>query len=222
MSVEYIYPYFTSFYIQSQPTTVEVGTTLSGPKTFIWSIASNSGSVSTIDLYDDTVGSTLLSNTPNDGTQAQTITSIQLNSNGSTQTWHGIGHDANSTGTPNFNSSSFSVVSRFILFYGPVAAHVVDSTTARALPSSQYYLGGGAVTLNTGITYSKFDIVLPLGSVVTNVLDTDVNATITDQYINQGSIIIVDAGGTNRTYTLFTMTQAIPYTSNHHHVITFS
>src|SRR5690606_29274357 len=106
IALEYVNPVFSSFTISGQPTTVEVGTTLSGSKTFNWGITLNSGIVPTIDIYDNTAGATLLAGTTNDGTQSQAITTIQLNSNGATQSWKGIGNNSNGA---NFNSGNFVV-----------------------------------------------------------------------------------------------------------------
>src|SRR5690606_13974176 len=53
-AIDYINPVFNSFSISGQSTTIEVGTTLSGSRTFTWSITQNSGTVPTIDIYDIT------------------------------------------------------------------------------------------------------------------------------------------------------------------------
>ena len=42
-AIEYINPAYSAFSITGQPTTDEVGVTLSGSKTFTWTIAANSG-----------------------------------------------------------------------------------------------------------------------------------------------------------------------------------
>jgi hypothetical protein len=220
-AIAYIDPVFTSFSVSGQSTTIEVGTTLSGSKTFTWGIAVNSGTVPTIDIYDITAGSTLVSGTTNDGSQAATITTIQLNSNGATQSWRGIGNNTSPAGT--FNSSSFTVTSRFYRFFGPNTTTPANSAEVRALSSSAFYTGSTTFILNTGSTETKFVIVLPPGVTITQVLDLDaLNANITSEYILLGTINVLDAGGTNRSYNLYEMNIGAPYSSNHQHSVTIS
>lgn len=216
----YVNPAFASF-SNNQTTPVEVGTTLSGSKTFTWSITLNSGAVSFIDLYDNTAASTLLSNTANDGTQAQTITTIQLNSSGATQSWKGILHDTNVV--QDINSSNYVITSWFYRFYGPTSAEPTNSATVRALPSSAFVTGGGSFTLATGSTETIFMVCLPPGRSITSVVDqTALNADITSSYVLQSSINVLDAGGTNRAYVIYKMTIGVPYASSHNHLVTFN
>lgn len=215
----YINPVFTSFSVSGQATTVEVGTTLSGSKTFTWAITVNSGVVPTIDIFDNTASSTLLAGTPNDGTQAVTITTIQLNSNGATQSWKGVGNNTSPSGT--FNSSNFVVTSRFLEFYGASSSTPTNSAQVRALPTNGFYTTGNTFTLNTGTSLSKFDVALPPGVSITQVIDLDaLNANITSQYVNTSTIGVLDAGGTSRSYTLFEMNNGSAYSINHRHQIT--
>lgn len=216
---EYIQPVFTAFSVSGQSTTIEVGTTLSGSKTFTWSITAGSGVVNTIDIYDITAASTLVSGTPNDGSQAATITTIQLNSNGATQSWRGIGNNSSPAGT--FNSSAFTVTSRFYRFYGPTAANPTNSAEVRALSSSAFHTGATTFTLNTGTTQTKFAVALPPGVTISQVIDLDaLNANITSEYVLTGTVNVTDAGGTSRSYNLYVMTIGAPYASDHRHSIT--
>jgi hypothetical protein len=218
-AIEYINPVFNSFSISGQATTVEVGTTLSGSQTFIWSITQNSGLVNTIDLYDNTANATLLAGTINDGTQAQTITTIQLNSNGATQSWKGIGNNSLPAGT--FNSSNFVVIARFLRFFGPASASPSNSATVRALPSNAFHTGATTFSLNTGSTLTKFVVALPPGVTISSVIDIDaLSANITSQYVLTGTINVLDAGGTNRAYNIYEMNIGSPYSSSHQHSIT--
>src|SRR6478609_1414764 len=217
----YIQPVFTSFSITGQATTVEIGTTLLGSKTFTWSINPGSGVVATIGLYDNTAAADLLASTSNDGTKTQLINTIQLNTNGATQSWKGIGHNTSPVG--DFNSINFVVTARYILFYGASLATPTNSAQVRALPSSGFYTGAATLTLNTGTTLKKFDVALPPGSSITQVIDIDaLNAVITSQYVNTGTVSVTDAGGTARTYTLYEMNTGVPYSTNHRHQITIN
>lgn len=215
----YVDPVFTAFSVSGQSTTVEVGTTLSGSKTFTWSITANSGSVSTIDIYDNTAAATLVSGTANDGSQGATITSKQLNSNGATQSWKGIGNNSSPSGT--FNSSNFTVTSRFYRFYGPESSEPESSAEVRALPSSAFHTGATTFTLNTGDTESTFYVALPPSVTISSVVDLDaLNAVITSEYVLIGTISVDDAGSTARTYNLYGMTLGVPYSTSHRHSIT--
>jgi len=221
IAIEYIFPTWNSFSITGQATTVEVGTTLSGSKTFTWSINNNSGIVTTIDLYDNTAAATLLAGTPNDGSQAQTITTIQLNSNGATQSWKGIANNVSPAGT--INSSNFVVTSRFYYFYGPSASSPANSAAVRALPSSAFRIGATSFTLNTGTTLTKFVVALPPSITISSVIDTSaLNANITSDYVLTGTVNVLDAGGTNRSYNIYEMNIGAPYASSHAHLITIS
>lgn len=220
-AIEYIPPVFTSFSVSGQATTVEIGTTLSGSKTFTWSITDNSGEVNDIDIFDITDNSTLIAGTPNDGTQSVSINTIQLNSNGATQQWRAIAHDS-ITGN-NINSSTFTVTARYYRYFGPSAVEPVDSASVKSLPSSAFQTGTGNFTLNTGTTETNFYVALPPGYSISQVIDLDaLNANITAQYVNLGTITVLDAGSTGRSYTLYGMTVGVPYSSNHRHQITIS
>lgn len=218
-AIEYLAPVFSAFSVTGQATTVEVGTTLSGSKTFTWTITLNSGTVATIDIYDNTAAATLLAGTANDGSQAQTITTIQLNANGSTQSWKGIGHDTGGSG--DFNSANFVVTSRFFRFFGPAAASVTNSAQVRALSSSAFQTGAGAFNLDTGTSLTKFIVALPPGVTIVSVIDLDaLDADITSEYVAQAPINVLDAGGTNRAYNIYEMNIGVAYSSSHRHQIT--
>jgi hypothetical protein len=215
----YVDPAFSAFSISGQSSTVEVGTTLSGSKTFTWTLSANSGVVSTIDLYDITAGATLLAGTANDGSQAQTITTIQLNANASTQSWRGIANNTSPVGT--VNSSAFTVTSRYYRFYGPSASLPTTSAEVRALPSSAFHTGSTTFTLETGTAETKFIVALPPGVTISSVVDVDaLNAVITSEYVLTGTISVTDAGGTSRIYNLYQMSVGAAYSTSHSHSIT--
>ena len=50
-AIEYIAPSWSSFSIAGQAVTVEIGTIISGSKTFTWGLNQNSGVISGIDIY---------------------------------------------------------------------------------------------------------------------------------------------------------------------------
>lgn len=217
IALEYVNPVFTSFSV-SQPSTVEVGTTLSGIKTFTWGITVNSGNIPTVDLFDNTAGVTLLAGTPNDGTEPQTIATIQLNGDGSIQSWKAIGNNTLPVGT--INSSNFVVTSRYVRWWAPVAAYPVNAgdgvanrAYALALPNSAFKTpGSNTFLLQTGVVQNRFIVLLPPGVTIVSVIDlTNANTNITPSFI-LSPITINDAGGTARSYNMYQYTNAIPYT----------
>jgi hypothetical protein len=218
-AVAYISPIYTSFTVVSQPTTVEVGTTITGSKLFNWAITVNSGVVPTIDIVDNTGTIILLAGTPNDGTQTVTVTTRQLNSNGATQSWSGLGNNTSPAGT--FPSGNFVVTARFYRFYGPASASVGSSADVRALPASAFQTGAGTFNLLTGTSLTKFIVALPTSVTITSVVDLDaLSAVITSEYVFQGTLNVLDAGGTNRVYNIYEMNVGSPYSTSHRHAIT--
>lgn len=222
-AIEYINPAFSSFSISGQSTTVEVGTIMSGSKTFTWSITTGSGVVSTLDIKDVTSGSTILANTSNDGSQAITLPlAYQLNSNGVSNSYKGTLHDTG-TVTQDIDSSLFNITSRFIKFYGASSTSPLNSTDVRALASNAFQTSGNVFNLNTGASLIKFVVALPPGITISSVIDLDaLNTDITSQYILTGTINVLDAGSTNRSYNIYEMNIAIPYSVTHRHQITTS
>lgn len=217
----YVNPIFNSFSV-SNAQTVEVGTTLSGSKTFSWGINVNSGTISGVDLYDITAASTLLAGTPNDGTEARTITTIQLNSNGATQSWRAIGNDTGG-GPATFNSNSYTVTGRYFRFFGPVSSSPANSASVLAISAGTFHTGATTLTLNTGNTQTKFIVALPPSVTISSVIDvTALNAVITSSYVLTGTINVLDAGGTNRSYNIYEMNIGAPYSTSHNHSITTS
>ncbi len=219
IALEYINPAFSSFSVTGQATTIEVGTTLSGNKTFTWGINVGSGTVPTIDLYDNTAAATLLAGTPNDGTQVQAITNIQLNADGSTQSWKGIANNTAPPGT--INSGNFVVTSRFFRFWAPVAAYpanpldgAANRTYALALSNAFKTPGANTFVMPTGTVQNRFIVLLPPGVTLVSVIDlTNANTNITASFL-LSAITINDAGGTARNYNMYQYTNAIPYSSS--------
>jgi len=221
IATDYIVPAFTSFSVASQDSTVEVGTLLTGIKTFNWAITDNSGTVAIIDIYDITDSSDLETDIANTGTKITTLTDITLNSNGSTQQWRGVGTDSTPDPDADVNSATVTVTSRYKRFYGNSATSATTSALVRALPTSEFQTGSDEFTLWTGTVQSKFIVALPPDVTITEVVDTDaLYAVLTDEYVLQGTVAVDDIGGTPRTYNVYEMSMAIPYEGTHRHVIT--
>jgi hypothetical protein len=154
-----------------------------------------------------------------DGSEVLTITTNQLNTEGETQVWRAEGTN---TETDGFTSSSRTTRARYFRFYGPSAASPTNSAEVRALSDSAFQTSNSQTfTLNTGDTLTKYVVALPPGRTISEVIDLDaLSANITANYVLQGTINVLDAGGTNRAYNLYEMNNAVPYSSNHRHQIT--
>lgn len=76
--VEYLLPTFSAFSMSGEAVTVEVGTTISGSKTFLWT-TTNSGNVQTnsIAVRDETNATDLATGLANDGSEPIVVTSVQ-------------------------------------------------------------------------------------------------------------------------------------------------
>lgn len=219
LTVTYINPSFTSFNVTGQPQTVEWGTTLTGSETFTWAINVGSGTVLTVDIFDNTANATLFAGAPNNGSKLQAITTILLNTNGASQSWKLIGNNTGNATT--FNSPNFVVTARPIDFYGATSATPTTSAQVRALPQNGFYSGATNLILNTGSTLIKFGVALPPGSTITAAIDLDAsNANV--NYVLVGTINVTDAAGALRVYNYYEANIASPYSSNHRHQISIS
>jgi hypothetical protein len=117
-------------------------------------------------------------------------------------------------------SSSSTVNFVDLIFYGPTATGPTNSAVVRGLPSKIFVDGSNPFNLNTNTTERIFSVAMPNSLTVSEVLDLDaLNANITANYL-QSSFSVADYTGNLSTYNVYTMTNAIPYTSNHRHQIT--
>ena len=118
------------------------------------------------------------------------------------------------------NSSTVTVSLLNTIFYGPSEFKPVDATGVRNLTGKSFVDSSNPFNLETGSNYKNFTVAMPASHTVTEVLDLDaLNANITANYV-LSSFDIVDGGGTAINYNVYTMSNAIPYTSNHRHRIT--
>lgn len=213
--VPFVAPVFNSFAVTGLSNTVEVGNTLSGSKTFTWTTTANSGTITTIDIFDNTASANLVTGLSNTGSTSHSVTTNQLNTNGASQSWKAVGHYTGG-GSGTMNSSNFVTTGRYFDFWGPSPASVTNSSTVRALPSSQFQLAGNSFTLNTGTSLTKFIICLPPSVTLVSVIDNSaLGANITASFIAQSNINVLDAGSTNRSYNIYEFNVGSPYGSSH-------
>ena len=220
IALEYVNPVFGGFSFAPSAQTVEVGTILSGAKTFAWNMQINSGVVPTIDIFDITAGTVLLAGTPNDGNQLLTITTKQLTATGQSQSWRGIGNNISPVST--FNSNPFTITAFYKVFFASVAVVPTNSSEVRVLANSRFTNSGNVFNLDSGLINKTFCLVIPALNNLVSVVDLDaLNANLTSSYI-LSYIQVADASGALVNYKLYTMSQAIPYPSNHRHQITIN
>ena len=152
-----------------------------------------------------------------DGSQLTGITNITLNSNGATQSWRMEGVNTNTVG---FNSTNVVSTGRYYRFYGASSSAPTNSAQVRALPSSAFQTANAnTFTLNTGTVEQNFYVALPPSITISAAIDLDAfNAPM--PYILSGTVSVLDAGATSRTYNLYALTLGAPYASNHRHEIT--
>jgi len=106
----------------------------------------------------------------------------------------------------------------YSIFYGPSATAPTNSTGVRALGTAIFTTGQNPYVLDTGNTDSIFTSAMPSSLFIAEVLDIDaLNANITNNYI-KSTFNIDDAGGNPVSYNVYTLTNAIPYASNHRHI----
>lgn len=218
--VVYQSPMAINFYSSDYQAEVEVGTTITGLKTFYWTIlhpeniTANSGSI-----INGITNSALVSGF---APINNTITNVAVNTYklgvGERQEWF---LRALNTNGISLNSNVLTTRAYFKRFYGSTTAVVTDSTTARNLPYSAFQIANASTFILNTNTDKIFTVLLPPGVTISAVLDLSAsNVNITSQYILKGTISVNDIGGTSRTYNHYEMTQAVAYSTNHQHQIT--
>jgi len=119
-------------------------------------------------------------------------------------------------------SSTKTINFLFYIFYGPVSSAPLTSNDVRAIVNKIFTDGSNPFELNTGSTLKDFTVAMPNTLSISQVLDLDaLSANITASYVNN-PFNVNDAGGTAVSYNVYTMSNAVPYASNHRHEVTRS
>ena len=217
IAAEFLSPSFSSFSM-GVTALVEVGTTLSGLKNASWG-TSQSANVATnsIEISQTSPSSVLATGLANDGSESIDIGTIQRTSEG-TFTWRIELTNIQGSTTSKTTLSRWS----YIQFYG-IGTTPTNSSEVRGLGNQRFNNSSNNFTLNTGNVETTFIVALPPGKSISSVKDLDaLDLVITNQYNNIGTVVVDLQEGEQATYTIFAMTQAIAYTSNHRHSITLS
>ena len=119
-------------------------------------------------------------------------------------------------------SSTKTINFLFLIFYGPLSSAPTTSAGVRAIANKIFTDGSNPFNLNTGSTLKDFTVAMPNTLSISQVLDLDaLSANITASYVNN-PFNVEDAGGTNVAYNVYTMSNSVPYASNHRHEVTRS
>ena len=119
-------------------------------------------------------------------------------------------------------SSTKTISFLFLIFYGPLSAAPTTSNEVRAIATQIFTDGSNPFNLNTGSTLKDFTVAMPNTLSISQVLDLDaLSANITASYVNN-PFNVNDAGGTAVAYNVYTMSNSVPYSSNHRHEVTRS
>ena len=213
----FVAPTFSAFSITGQATTIEVGTDLSGNKTFTWATTNASNiSPNTIQISNQTDAQVLATGLANDGSEVLNIGTV------ATATPRTINFQIQATNTQsnNFNRL-FSVVTRRRQFFGSASAIPANSAQVRALASNNFD-NVNVFTLATGTTNVNFVVAIPATKSITSVIDLgNLNLDVTSQYVLiNSSFTVNDIAGNAQTYKLYAMTLSAPYPTSTNHQIT--
>lgn len=130
--------------------------------------------------------------------------------------------EANTITAGTVNSNTLNYRGYRAVFYGSHPTKNTVSNTIRTNLTKRLENSGNSFVLNTGNANTKFQLWLPNGKNLVSVVDLDaLNANITSSYVSEAKQV-ADANGTLINGTLYTMSQAVPYASNHRHQITIS
>jgi len=117
---------------------------------------------------------------------------------------------------------TYTILYKHVIFYGSSASAPANSAAVRALQNKRFNDEGNTFVLNTGSTEKIFTVAMPSTNSLVEVLDLDtVYANLTANYV-MSTFNVNDGGGTPVAYKIYTLSNAIPYSSNHRHQITIA
>lgn len=218
IALEYVAPVFTSFTIPSLTNIVEVGTTLSGTKTFNWAITQNSGIVETFGIYDNKTDAFLDTGISGNTVDLAIVTNL-MNTEGEIQNWKVVGDNTAVGHIGTIDSFPYTVTARYKRWWGACDVEPTDRASALTLPNSGFQTSAvNNFILNTGTTKLKMVVLLPPGRIIDFVYDATNNASITSSYIFS-TVNINDANGVPRTYNKYVLSLGSAYNPSAEHVI---
>jgi len=120
------------------------------------------------------------------------------------------------------NKQSKTIIFDNMIFYGTSNITPTGTTEVRNLTNKVFNTNTNTITLQTGTIDKTFSVAVPENKTIISVFDQNaMYVDLTNNYVlNQ--ILVEDAGGNASLYNVYTMRNAIPYSSSHNHIITFS
>lgn len=216
IAIEYLFPSITSFSMSGQATTVESGTSLTGNKTFSFSISNagstgNAGNVSpdTLSIYQQTV--LIGSEFPVSSPVSVAITPVNLTGNGTVYSWYAT---AVNTQSNIFQSNTYSITSRYKMFYGNVTPTTTNLTGAPTTSSEvRALINNNTFALTqtlSGIVISStraFSIAIPTFRNLYSVTSQPSGEILTLNFMANTTVVsVADASGTAfNNYNVYTM-----------------
>jgi hypothetical protein len=177
--VPYLSPAFSSFIISGQSTTVEVGTSISGTKTFTWG-TTNSGNVAvnTIVIRDETGTTDLVTGSANDATEAVGVGTVTKTTPAS-HVWRIKGTDTDPGGAVEF-TRDFTVTWMWRKHWGTSTSTTLDEAAILALTSSALDsdFEGDLSFAAGGYKYLVYDDDLGAPTALTGFKDTATNLSV--------------------------------------------
>lgn len=219
IAFEYLLPSFTSFGI-TQTTPIEVGTVISGNKNFTFAfqypenIENNSISIIDVTNSNTVIGSGLSKTSPvtaNIGNISKTAVA--------THQWRA---SAVNTQSNTIQSALATVTWNFRYFRGAVSAIPADGAALRTtMLSNSIISNGNTFSFTTGTTLKDFVIAIPNHKTLVEAKNMGTNENL--PFVLSDTITTVpDAGGTPRAYKVYTLSNAVPFSSNYNINITLS
>lgn len=130
----YVAPAFLSFSILGQSTTIEVGSEVTGSKTFIWNISNSSNvQANTLSINDITDSVVLGSGLANNNTESIVLPTTIFKTSPGSHSWR---MTATNTNAVSFNSSLFTVNWLWKLYYGNSSLTTLNEAGIEALTST--------------------------------------------------------------------------------------
>jgi len=158
----FIAPVFSSFNISSQATTIEVGTTFSGNRTFTWNITNPQNiKPNSIIIRNHSLNQTLGENLPNDGVEILNIGTIPNTSPGTT-TFRILSESVKDV----VFSSDFSINRLYPYFWGklPNMNHVTDFSALVSTSNKVVASSTGTITINYNAVGERLWFAIPSSS----------------------------------------------------------
>jgi hypothetical protein len=144
IATEYLPPAFTSFAMSGQATAVEVGTIISGSRTFTWGTTNPSNvQANSVKVKDVTNAANIATDLANDGSESVNVGSITKNTLAS----HAWQAEATNTQATLFTSSQFTVQWQFRCYIGTSNAATLNEAGIEALVTN-------SIRANKNATYA--------------------------------------------------------------------